>query len=182
MLNRLSKLPLDGNRMRREWQKLANSKLAVAVGINNSVGAVITGVAEQSVSAGHLIPKDSLTLGKLITVHWMGKFSTVGTTLRLKLYANATVLIDTGNMTLAALAAKAVHFKANLHVTATGAAGSITAFLESAKADTIEVSLAGAAVAIDTTIGQTITLKVIWGTADAGNTIQEQIFGVHDAG
>jgi hypothetical protein len=174
--------PLDADRRRRALQQLVSQKLGGAIGVNMIVGLPITGTAPAAASLGHDLERDAIRVGKLFQVRGHGKYSTVGDTCKIELMAGTVVLIDSGNVTLAAATDKPWTIKAQIHGLATGTTGSVQAFLELLDFNGTATRKASTVSSIDTTQQHAVHLRVTWGTADAGNTFTEQIFAVTDVG
>jgi hypothetical protein len=185
MISRLDHNPSDFERMRREWQKVARAKIPEALGVNTAVGAAISAASETELSDGHAIPRQALTKGKLLQIRGYGSYTTAGDGLRLRLYANDTLLLDSDVVSLAAGSNKPWVIKAQVHVLSVATAtapGQVTAFLERASFDGTAISKAGAVVNLDTAAQLQFQLRAAWSTGGAGNSITEQIFAITDAG
>jgi hypothetical protein len=67
-----------------------------------------------------------------------------------------------------------------------GAGGSVSAaelgFIFSANTSPLPNNVPGGSVAIDTTVGHTLTLKVLWGVANASNTITSNVMSCYRTG
>lgn len=159
------------------WNKsssLAYSNTTVPAGntVNNST-------AETAFASSFTFPANTLKVGNSIHLKLWGVYGTtaVAPTIRGKIKLGSTIMLDTTAITCVInLTNQGWSAEADFIVTAIGASGTIEAqgYAEFATALTTSLSVNvpnTAAITIDTTASQALTVTVQWGTADTANTI-----------
>lgn len=118
------------------------------------------------------LPANFYTVGKSIRIRASGYFSTTGTpTVRLRLYYGATVVINTVNLTTSSGVANRVWvFEGTVDCYSTGVSGTVWGQGQSTFESLQSLGANNAAVTIDTTASQAITLQWTWGTSSPSNT------------
>jgi hypothetical protein len=182
MISRLPKSFANAEQHRRALQELAKARLGEALGVNRAVGSVLTGTTPAFASDGAVIPRNGLSVGKLLQVRGYGRYSLAAGTIQIELLAGSVVLIDSGEVTLPFEADKAWVFKAQVHGLTTGETGSVQAFLELLDFNGVAVRAPAATVALNTRQQHALRLRLTFSDGDAGNTFTEQIFSVRDEG
>lgn len=136
--------------------------------------------AETAFTSSYDIPANTLVVGDVIRIKLYGVYGTdaiLAPTIRGKVKLDSTIMLDTGAVTAIVGITNGGWWAEGVFVVQTiGAAGTIEAqgFAEFATAATTGLSVNAentAPITIDTTVAQTISVTVEWGTADADNTI-----------
>lgn len=154
--------------------KLAFANTTVPAGNTNA-----NSTAENAFSSSYTIPANSLTAGSIIRVNLYGVYGTtvVAPTLTGKLKLGSTVMLNTGALTTVVSLTNAGWWaEALMIVQTTGASGSIEAqgyaVFATAATTGLSVNIANtAAITIDTTAAQALTVTTQWSAANAANTI-----------
>jgi len=128
------------------------------------------------------IPAKSFQIGATFAGVALGPHSASGNpTIRLRVYLNSTVILDTGTVSSGNSSAATWEFRGWLTCVGVGSSGSINAqgfYMESAGGTNLFGMVNNAPVTIDTTIDQTINFTVQWGTASSGNTITSSVLDI----
>lgn len=154
----------------------------VLVYSNTSVPAgntIANSNSETAFASSYTIPANALVAGSIVRLKLYGVYGTtiVGPTIRGKVKLGATVVADTGSVTSVAGVTNGGWWAEVFFVCQTaGSGGTVEAqgYAEFSTAATTGLSVNTpntAAIAIDTTATQAITVTIQWGTADAANTI-----------
>jgi hypothetical protein len=122
-----------------------------------------------------VIAANTMQVGSSFSGTAIGPHSATGSpTIRLRVYLNSTVILDTGIVTSGNSTNATWEFRGLVTCRTTGATGTIMAqgfYLESAGGPNLFGMVNSAPITIDTTINQTINFTVQWGTASVNNTI-----------
>ena len=122
--------------------------------------------------------KNGFTVGKTYRVSGAGVFSNTGTpTLDIKVKLGSTAILDTGAITTVTTASnREFYFQGLITVTVLGSSGAVNAqglFHETATtgAGKVYPMANAAAVTVNTTTNQTLSVTAQWGASSASNTI-----------
>lgn len=147
----------------------------VSVPAGNTVANTGT---ETAFASTYTIPANALQQGSVINIKAAGIYSTdaVPPTLRVRVKLGSTTILDSGAMTLSAVADAGWWIDGQAAIFTGGAAGDLDAqgliVLNTGAGTSLAVNLENTApISIDTTANQAVTISVEWGTADADNTI-----------
>lgn len=166
----------------------AIQRLAATVGVSafkSYVNVTVPGgntitntVTETAFASSYTFPANTASQGNVVQVSARGLYSEVGPpTLRLKVKLGSVTLMDTGVVTLAAVATAALWtLDATLVFALVGASGTVEAqgLASVFPGATVRQDLPmtnAAVISLDTTPALALTVTAKWGTASASNTI-----------
>lgn len=147
----------------------------VSVPGGNTVANTVT---ETAFASTYTIPANALQQASVINVKAAGVYSTDATppTVRIRVKLGSTTILDSGVVTLLAVTDSGWWLDGQAAIFAAGGSGSLDAqglfVLNTGSGTSLAINLENtAAISIDTTANQAVTITVEWGTADADNTI-----------
>lgn len=153
---------------------------------------VASTAAETAFTSSYTIPAGTLGAGDVVVVRLTGLYGTnaVPPTLTLKLKLGSTTMLSSGALTtVGAITAGGWTSDAHFVCQTAGASGTIEAqaFAEFSTAATTALTVNiknSAAITVDTTVDEALTVTAQWGTSDAANTItlREMIVEILHAG
>lgn len=136
---------------------------------------------------GSLVVKaNTLVAGSMVSGTALGFHSAAGSpTIRLRVYANSTLLLDTGAVSSGNSTNATWEFRGWVTCRTAGSSGTVMPqgfYMESGGGANVFGMVNTSPVTLDTTIDQTINFTVQWGTASASNTISAAVVQIQQWG